>query len=225
MQPEKGPVDPQKTAQPDPQETPYAAPLQSAPTQPSQPATQPVVTLTPDPIMQQPDDEEPMVEDFAQDPDAANEMEPVRWQAHEYIHHEKGFGWFFLFTLTVLGLIALAVFVLQSLSFAILIPVMAAALVVYTHRPPRLIDYTLSRQGLHVNDRLYTFGEFKSFGVIHDDGEYSIMLVPTKRFRPGVTVYFPEEAGEAIVDMLGARLPMQELRLDMIDRLIRKLRI
>lgn len=224
MQPERGPVDPQKTAQTDLQGAPYATPLQTTPTQPSQPAVQPVVTLTPDPIMQQPDDE-PIADEYAPQESTSDEMEPVRWQAHEYIHHEKGFGWFFLFALVVLALIALAVFVMQSLSFAILVPVMAAALIVYTHRPPRIIDYTLSKQGLHVNDRLYAFGEFKSFGIIHDDGEYSIMLVPTKRFRPGVTVYFPEEAGEAIVDMLGARLPMQDLHLDMIDRLIRKLRI
>ena len=78
MQPERGPVDPQKTAQPDPQATPYAAPLQATPTQPSQAAPQPVVTLTPDPIMQQPD-EEPIVDDYApQDEADANELEPVR---------------------------------------------------------------------------------------------------------------------------------------------------
>jgi len=51
------------------------------------------------------------------------------------------------------------------------------------------------------------------------------MLLPTKRFQPGVSVYFPEEAGEAIVDMLGVRLPMQELHLDAVDKIVRKLRI
>jgi hypothetical protein len=51
------------------------------------------------------------------------------------------------------------------------------------------------------------------------------MLLPTKRFKPGTSVYFPEEAGEAIVDMLGARLPMEDLHLDVVDKVIRKLRI
>jgi hypothetical protein len=122
-------------------------------------------------------------------------------------------------------LIAAAVFIIQSLTFAVLIPVMAVTLVVYSRRPPRLIDYTLSRQGFHINDRLYSFAEFRAFGVVHDGSEYSVMLLPTKRFKPGVSVYFPEEAGEAIVDMLGARLPMQEFHLDIIDKLVRKLRI
>ena len=124
----------------------------------------------------------------------------------EYIHHERNILWFVVFAVVVLALMAIAIFLMDSISFAILVPVMAAALLVYVHRPPRVLDYTLSRQGLHVNDHLYPFSDFKGFGVIHDGEEYSVMLIPIKRFQPGVVVYFPEEAGEAIVDMLGARL-------------------
>lgn len=176
-------------------------------------------TPTPDEAVMEPS--EPSSERLEPD----SEMEPIRWQATEYIHHEKDTTWFVLFAVVVVALMAISIFIIDSITFTILIPVMAAALLVYTRRPPRLIDYTLSKKGLHVNDHLYSFAEFKGFGVIHDQQEYSIMLIPTKRFRPGVSVYFPEEAGEAIVDMLGVRLPMQELHIDMVDKLIHKLRI
>ncbi len=151
--------------------------------------------------------------------------QPVHWQASEYINNDKNTKWFVVFGIVVAVLMAVAIFLMQSITFAILIPVMAAALIVYGRRPPRVIDYTLSSQGLHVNDHLYPFAEFKSFGVVRDGKEYSAMLVPTKRFQPGVWVYFPEESGEAIVDILGARLPMRELHLDIVDQLVRKLRI
>jgi hypothetical protein len=185
----------------------------------------PVVTMTPDAI---PPADQPVVDAGEVETSATPEQsqqEPVRWQATEYIQHEKNGLWFVAFVLVTLGLMALAIFVIRSWTFAILIPVMATALLTYTHRPPRLIGYTLSHKGLHVNDHLYSFAEFKAFGVIRDGGEYSIMLVPIKRFRPGVTVYFPEEVGEALVDMLGTRLPMRELHLDVVDKIIRKLRI
>jgi len=195
-----------------PSGAPYVAnPVEETPT------SKPIVTMsseTPPPAVQP---HEP-----ASDEDDGS---AVHWQAHEYIHHDKNAGWFIVFALVVVILIAVAIFFIQSITFAILVPVMAAALLVYTHRPPRLIDYTLSRQGLHVNDQLYPFVDFKSFGVVHDGTNYFIMLIPIKRFRLGVSVYFPEESGEAIVDMLGARLPMEELHLDVVDRLIRKLRI
>jgi hypothetical protein len=49
--------------------------------------------------------------------------------------------------------------------------------------------------------------------------------MPRKRFSPAVTVYFPKEKGEEIVDVFGARLPMEEVKLDLIDKIVRKLRI
>jgi hypothetical protein len=227
MQPNRDPANWQQPTQ-QPAQAPYVVnPVEEIP--------QPASVVTPAPDDSSPEsvpplqtvslaDEEPQPEEEMVD-EAAVEEEPVRWQAHEYIHHERSPGWFILFSLVVVVLILLAIFLMQSITFAILVPVMAAALLVYTHRPPRVLDYTLSRQGLHINDRLYPFAQFKGFGVIHDGLEYSVMLLPIQRFKPGVSVYFPEESGEAIVDMLGGRLPMQELHLDMIDKIVHKLRI
>lgn len=215
MQPNNEPADWQQPARQSSQ-APYVAPAPDVIG--DEPLNQPVVTLTPDAPARP-----AAIED---DPDLApNAQQPVRWQATEYIQRDKSTLWFVVFGVIVLGMMALSIFLMKSITFTILIPVMAASLLVYAYRPPRLLEYTLSRQGLHINDRLYPFVDFKSFGVVKGDDEYSIMLVPTKRFKPGVSVYFPEEAGEAIVDMLGARLPMKELHLDVVDQIIRKLRI
>jgi hypothetical protein len=213
MQPDRSQPDDWQQPNEQPAQAPYEAPVDE--TQPKAP----VVTLSPD-------SGEPALQTTPVS-NASNrqEDEPVHWQAHEYIHHEKDGLWFTVFAVVVLGLMALSIFLIQSITFTILIPVMAVALVVYSQRPPRVLDYTLSSKGLYVNDRLYPFVDYKGFGVIRDGKEYSIMMIPTKRFKLGVSVYFPEEAGEAIVDLLGAHLPMQELHLDIVDKVIRKLRI
>lgn len=149
----------------------------------------------------------------------------VRWQAAEYIQHDKNTNWYIGLAVVVVVMILFAIFVLKSWSFAVLIPVMAATLLVYVIHPPAVLNYTLSRKGLHVNDRLHSFSEFREFGLVKDDRENSILLIPRKRFKPGVSIYFPTEVGEAIVDMLAARLPMKDIKLDPIDHLIRLLRI
>lgn len=190
---------------------------------PETPDAFPVVSMSADIETPAPLDPVPPVQEASSVPD--NSDQPVRWQAKEYIHHERNTLWFIVFGVIVVGLMALAIFLMDSISFAILVPVMAAALLVYINRPPRVLDYTIGRQGIHINDNLYSFSEFKGFGVIRDGEEYSVMLIPTKRFRPGVVIYFPEDSGEAIVDMLGARLPMQTLHLDIVDTVLRKLRI
>lgn len=213
-------------------------PARPQPEQPSavsqQPTVQPVVAPMPAPLAtsDQPLRTEPQQNPVDPNTVAATSLQglpvdetTVHWQASEYIHRDKGFLWYVVFSIVVLALIALAILIMRAWTFAILILVMAAALIVYSRRPPRLLNYTLSRQGLHIDDKLFPFHDFKSFTIIHGDDEHSIMLVPVKRFRPGVTVYFPEESGEAIVDMLAARMPMQESKLDVIDQIIRKLRI
>jgi len=154
------------------------------------------------------------------------EDEPVHWSASEYIHEKKNGLWFVLFVIVALAFIATDVLLLKSYTFSLLVVVMAFAVVIYSRRPPRIIEYTLSgNQGLYVGDKLYHFSEFKAFGLIKDREHHSIMMIPIKRFSPGVSVYFPEEVGERIVDILGARLPMETLKLDAIDIIVRKLRL
>ncbi len=152
--------------------------------------------------------------------------EPTRWVASEYIHQEKNWLWFVIFAIVAVGLIVGGVMLLKSYTFPVLVVVMVAAIIVYSRRPPSQIEYTLSGdQGLYVGEKLYHFNEFKAFGLIRDGEHHSIMLIPIKRFAPGVSVYFPEDVGEKIVDILGARLPMQDLKLDTIDIIVRKLRL
>lgn len=153
------------------------------------------------------------------------EVEPVQWKAIEYIQHAKTPLWYVGFGVITIGLMVLAIFIMQTWTFALLIPVMAGALLVYSHRPPRELSYALSEQGIHINDQLHPLSEFKSFGVIQNDTLNSLVLVPTKRFRPGLTVYFPAEVGEQIVDLLGGYMPMEQVRYDVFDRIVHKLQM
>ncbi len=152
--------------------------------------------------------------------------EPITWSAEEYVHPDKGPWWYVIFTLIALALIAVDVFFLKSWTFSALVVVMFIALIVYIRRPARTLTYSLSpAQGLYVGETLYNFENFKSFGVLQDGIHNSIMLIPRKRFAMGVSVFFPDEVGEAVVDILGQRLPMENLKLDVVDTIVRKLRL
>ena len=165
---------------------------------------------------------QPIVEEQSQ---VYMDQEPVQWQAPEYVQERRSPWWFIIFWVVTIALMAAAIFVMKSISFAVLVPAMAAALMIYSHRPPRMLSYVLSSKGVYINEKLHPMSEFRSFGVLEDESIPSLMLIPTKRFRPGLTLHFPAEYGEAIVDVLGSRLPMKELKLDLFDQLIRKLHI
>lgn len=148
----------------------------------------------------------------------------VNWEAREYIEYKKNAGWYVGLVLVVLALCAVAVF-LQQWTFLVLVIVAAIALLTYTARPPRMLHYSLSSKGISEGNNLYTFDKFKSFGVLNEGNHYCIVLVPQTRFGSRVRIYFPETEGEQIVDIFGARLPMEPVKIDLLDKLVRFLRI
>ncbi|MEI6228518.1 MAG: hypothetical protein WCP11_00620 [Candidatus Saccharibacteria bacterium] len=164
-------------------------------------------------------------------PDTSDETapspdDPIHWSASEFIQAEKGTIWFVIFGIVCAVLIATDILIFKSYTFSVLVAVIAFTIIFFAKRPPRDIQYTLSgQQGLYIGDELRHYSDFKSFGYIEDEGSHSIVLIPIKRFSPAVSIYFPEEVGEKIVDILGARLPMEDLKLDLIDKIVRKLRI
>lgn len=150
----------------------------------------------------------------------------IEWQAKEYITAERNPLWYIGLGVFVVATIILDIFVLKTLfTVSILAIVIAAVLVVMQVRAPRMINYRLDDTGLLVDEQLYPLSEYRAFGVLHDGKENSIHLIPVKRFRPSLQVYFPLEAGEALIDSLGARLPMEELQLDFVDRIVRIFRL
>ena len=134
---------------------------------------------------------------------------------------EKSTVWYIgLFVISVAGIL-LDFFILKSWTFSMLIIAIAAVLIVMAVRPARDIKYKLSSEGLSIGDAIYRLDEYRAFGVLHDGKENSIYLMPIKRFKPGLSVYFPVSEGERIVDFLSSKLPMQEVSMDFIDRIVR----
>ena len=148
----------------------------------------------------------------------------VNWEAREYIAHDKNVGWYIGFAVVVIALIALSC-VLKQWSFLALVVCAAIALLLYTVRKPRVLHYSLDDDGLTEGNNLYIYEDFRAFGVLIEDNHCSIVLLPKKRFAAAVTVYFPETSGEEIVDIFGEHLPMESVKLDVIDKLVRLLRI
>lgn len=148
----------------------------------------------------------------------------IEWEGQEYVAHDKQGGWFVGLVMVGLALVGLSV-LLKWWTFTALIVVSVVALMLYAVRPPRKIQYSLSTDGLTEGEKLYKYDDYKSFGVLRDGARFAIVLTPRKRFSPSVTVYFPEDKGEEIVDMFGARIPMEEVKLDLLDKIVRFLRI
>lgn len=148
----------------------------------------------------------------------------ISWQAEEYIVREHNAGWYIGLFVVSGGLIALSVW-LKWWTFLVLVVLSIITILISNLRPPRKIQYTLDNEGLKEGDRLHKYEEFKAFGILKEGNHFSAILIPKKRFSLSVKVYFPGDSGEVIVDALGNRLPMEQVKLDFLDKIVNFLRI
>lgn len=158
-----------------------------------------------------------------QKPAPAPVVAEVEWEASEYIQHDKDAGWFI-----ILGTVAIIIFsialMFRQWTFAALVIAMTVAIIVYARRPPRILHYKLGLQNFSIENKDYYYKDFKAFGVTRDGPLHMITFLPRKRFSPPVSMYFDEEDGEQIVDILAGHMPMQPLKHDLFDEFVRKLR-
>ena len=160
----------------------------------------------------------------ANDEELFESNEPAfQWQASEYVQHHKGPGWYFGLGAVVLVLLGVAILTHQWLSIAVFL-VMAIAVVVYAHKPPRILTYMLDSTGITIEDKFYPYDQFRSFAVLQDSEWHAIDLEPTQRFMPRLTVIFVSEDLDGIVEHLSFHLPRTDRQPDLIERLTRYVR-
>ena len=106
--------------------------------------------------------------------------ESINWEAKEYIPHEKNAGWYVGLVIVCLALVALSI-VFGWWTFAILVVLSGVVLVLYSVRPPRVLHYSLNSKGLSEGNRIYAYGDYKSFGVLKEGENFAIILTPRKR--------------------------------------------
>lgn len=153
-----------------------------------------------------------------------NNQEDIAWEAEEYIVREHNALWYIGLIVITGGLCGLSVW-LRWWTFLVLIILSVVAILMSSFRPPRKIKYSLTKDGLMEGDTLHPFSNYRAFGILKEGSNYSAVLIPKKRFSISVKVYFPTGSGEAIVDALGARLPMEDVKLDFLDKIVNFLRI
>ena len=159
-----------------------------------------------------------------EEPTSAEETpQALTWQASEYLHHQKQFGWYALLALGAMGLMILAAITKQWLSIGVF-AAMGLALGVYAGKSPRVLSYRLDEKGLTIGDKFHPYDRFRSFGVIEDVAWHSIDLEPTQRFMPRLSIMFDSQHFDQIVEILTRQLPRQDRQPDWAERLSRRLK-
>ena len=159
-------------------------------------------------------------DDLQEKPKTSQELS---WTASEFIEHKKNATWYASLFAITLVLAALAYFIADIVA-GVMIMIAALLFGITANRKPRELTYIISNSGLTVGKKKFSYNSFKSFSIVQEGGVQSIWFMPSKRFDPGLSIYFAPQDGQKIVDLLGTLIPYEQKKLDPIDKLMHRLR-
>jgi len=164
-----------------------------------------------------------------EDQDSANTLADdsvtsVSWEASEYLQHDKDYLWLLMLIVVTALLSSLSYYLLSDVFSVAIIVLVAFTLAIYAYRKPRTLSYQINDEGLRVAERLYGYDQFSSFSIIDEGAVRSIYFEPIKRFMPPITIYYDQTNEEHVREVLANYLPYRERKLDLVDRLFKKLR-
>ena len=148
----------------------------------------------------------------------------ISWSASEFVSYQKGASWY-VGILTVVMIVAAIIVLITSDFISAGVTILVGILfLVFASRKPRVLTYAISSSGIQVGEKQYSFSELRSFAVIDEGSLRSIMLLPTQRFKPAVSIYYEPNEEQKIIDTLGSYLPHEERKQELIDRFMHKIR-
>lgn len=150
--------------------------------------------------------------------------EVISWTASEFIAHHKTSGWYALLLLAAVVAAFLVWFVTKDLVSGLVVVFAGVILATYASRKPRQLNYQIDPSGLTIEQKHYSFSDFRSFSVMQDGAFASIVFAPLKRFGTLLTIYYDPQDEERIINALSGRLPHEERRPDPIDSMMRRIR-
>lgn len=149
---------------------------------------------------------------------------PITWTASEFIAHEKSANWYGGLAAASLVIAALVYLVTRDKVSTVVVLIAGLSLGFYANRKPGQQRFQLDDQGVTIGQRFHGYGEYRSFAVMDDGAFSSISFMPLKRFGQLTTIYYDPQDEDAIVNLLAARLPMEQRDHDAIDRFMKRIR-
>jgi len=146
------------------------------------------------------------------------------WEAIEFESRTKSPSWFFYVVLAALAVIGIFIWQKQWLGIGVVVAAVAA-LWSQAGTKGKKKNYAIYDQGVTIDNRVYTFDQFKSFWIFPHQERLVIRFEQLHRFSLPIEMPIEGENPDQIRLLLAKHLPEEEGKgedvLDMINRWIR----
>ncbi len=112
----------------------------------------------------------------------------IKWEAPEYEYIPKSPNWFWSVGIIAVA-IAVASVLLGNALFAILVLLAGFSVILFASRRPRKIWFSLTVQGIQIDNRLFPYENIRSFWIHYDPPHKKMLSIELKKiFMPGMLI-------------------------------------
>lgn len=149
----------------------------------------------------------------------------IEWQGPEYEHHPKEKKWYLVASLIIAAIVIYAL-VNNSPIMAILFILIGIVGYIQLEKPPRLLNFKVTHDGVWAGNELYDFDDIKSFWIFYEPPHTKILslhidAILTPYIHIPVHQIDPVELREVLMDFV----PEEKQKPTIIDTIERVLHI
>jgi hypothetical protein len=146
----------------------------------------------------------------------------IEWTALEFKKYKKGKKWFVSSALFALAVIIAAI-LLKNLLLVIATILTVFVVYIYAKKEPRKIKFSISGNGVQIDQTVYKFEDLKSFWIFYEPPEVKeISLRSKKAFMPYIKIPLSDQNPAEVRGLLLKFLPEKQQRESIIDGWTRK---
>ena len=129
----------------------------------------------------------------------------ISWQAQEFVHHEKNFGWYLTFFVVVLMLIIYEI-ILKDYFAALSFFIMGILLFLITRYRPIEVTIRITNKSISIDDFRVPFSNIKHFWIVDHEHAKALHLETTAYLNHLMIIQLgdqdPEEVRQALLPYL-----------------------
>lgn len=130
----------------------------------------------------------------------------ISWKAPEFIFYKKSVWWYILVVIIGLGLGTLFYY-LDNLLAIIAVLLTMIVLLIIGNQKPKERNYTLTQNGIIIDNKETTYTDFKSFYVTYLENTATLHLEKAKKISAPITIILFNVDESQVIEIISKNLP------------------
>lgn len=145
---------------------------------------------------------------------------PIKWKSPSSFNATKSPKWYLALVGATILISAVFYLITRDYITVGILLFCSAILAYYGNKPPRIIAYEMSSEGVKIGQKQYYFSNFRTIFLIKRTDGSSLSLIPNKRFSPALNISFRKEDEERVMGFIGEIMPVVVREDDIFDKIL-----